>query len=137
MFKYFEFGGSAYEDTLKTGEEKQAYGGHLKLKIYKFTLQGEYAGASLDDAGDSRKQTGYYGQLQFDTQYWTFGGRYDYFDADDEDDNDRTASSAFVNYHVNDSIVLKLEHHVVEFNDQTVDEDYDHTIASVVIYLGN
>lgn len=137
MLKYFEFGGSAYQDTLKDGTEKQAYGGHLKLKFYKFTLQGEYATASFDNAGTTNNRSGYYGQLQFDTQHWTFGGRYDYYDEDDSDNNDRTASSGFVNYHVNDSIVLKLEHHIVDFSDNTVDEDYDHTIASVVIYLGN
>jgi hypothetical protein len=137
VFKYFELGGSVYQDTLNTGADKQAIGAHLKLKFYKFTLQNEYAAASFDEPGDTWKRTGYYSQLQFDTRHWTFGGRYDYYDADDRDDNDRTATSAFVNYHVNDSIVLKLEHHIVEFNDQTVDENYDHTIASVVIYLGN
>lgn len=137
VLKYFEFGGSTYHDTLDSGADKQAFGSHMKIKINKFTLQGEFALASFDNAGETWKRTGYYGQLQYDTRHWTFGGRYDYYDADDRDDSDRTATSAFVNYHVNDSIVLKLEHHLVGFSDQTVEEDYDHTIASVVIYLGN
>jgi hypothetical protein len=137
VFKYFELGGSAYQDTLLTGTEKQAFGAHLKMKFWKLTLQSEWANASFDNAGATSNRSGYYGQLQYDTRHWTFGGRYDYYDADDTDSNDRTTSSAFVNYHVSDAIVLKLEHHIVDFNDNTADEDYDHTIASVVIYLGN
>ena len=137
LLKYFEFGGSAYKDTLVDSTEKTAYGGHLKLKFYRLTWQNEYATASFDKEGDTYKRAGYYSQLQFDTQHWTFGGRYDYYDEDDRDDNDRTTSTGFINYHVNDSIVLKLEHHNVDLKDNTVDEDYNHTIASVVIYLGN
>ena len=32
---------------------------------------------------------------------------------------------------------VKLEHHIVDLKDNTNDVDYDHSIGSVVIYLGN
>lgn len=138
MLKYFEIGASGYQDTLLDGTDKLAIGSHLKLKFSKFTLQGEYAKATFDRTdGTSDGRVGYYGQFQFDTQHWTLGVRQDYYDEDDTDNNDRTAASGFVNYHVNDSIVIKLEHHVVDYKDDTSDEDYNHSIGSVVIYLGN
>jgi hypothetical protein len=73
-------------------------------------------------------------QLLYDINKWTYGVRHDYYNEDDTVDQDVTFNSVFINYHVNQAIVLKLEHHMVE---QTSAQDYDHTVGSVVLYLGN
>lgn len=139
-FKYFEFGGTVYQDTLKNSKNedtKLALGAHMKMKFSLFTLQGEYANGTIDKMdGSSYDRIGYYGQLQMDTRHWTLGARYDYYDEDNTDNNSLTTNSAFINYHVTESIVVKLEHHLYDQEDVTK-EDFDLTIGSVVLYLGN
>jgi hypothetical protein len=133
--RYFEVGASYYSDTLNDDTEKEAIGAHLKMSLAGFTLQSEYATATLDEpGGNAYDREGYYVQLLYDLNKWTFGGRYDYYDADDSDNTDTTFNTVFLNYHVTPAIVLKLEHHQVEEKNA---EDYDHTIGSVVLYLGN
>ena len=135
--KYLEIGASMYSDTNNNDTEKEAMGAHLKLKFWKFTLQGEYAMATYTPLNAaSYDRSGYYAQLLFDIGKWTLGGRYDFYDPQENTQSESIYNSAFVNYHVNEAIVLKLEHHMVELEDPNA-EDFDHTIGSVVIYLGN
>ena len=140
VMKYLEIGGSAYNDTqTKTAgdEDKTAVGAHMKLKFSDFTFQAEYAKAKIEpEGGTSYNKVGHYAQLMYDMGLWTFGVRHDFYDENDSGDLDITFNSLFVNYRVNQAVVLKLEHHQVEDED-TTKEDYDHTIASIVMYLGN
>jgi hypothetical protein len=135
--KYLEIGASMYTDTENDDREKEAIGAHLKMKFWNFTLQGEYATATYTPVNAaSYDRIGYYAQLLFDISKWTLGGRYDFYDPQENTQSESIYNSVFVNYHVNEAIVLKLEHHQVEKENPAV-EDYDHTIGSVVIYLGN
>ncbi|MGD8569695.1 MAG: hypothetical protein PVJ39_16540 [Gammaproteobacteria bacterium] len=134
FFRYLEIGASVYSDTLNDDTQKDAAGAHLKMKLADFTLQSEYATATLENGGTSHDTEGYYVQLLYDINKWTYGVRHDYYNEDDTVDQDVTFNSVFINYHVNQAIVLKLEHHMVE---QTSAQDYDHTVGSVVLYLGN
>ena len=141
FFRYFEIGASAYNDTstdtLDIDTDKTAIGAHMKVKFSDFTFQAEYATADIEsDSGSSYKKVGHYAQLLYDLNRWTFGVRRDFYDENDSSDLDITFNSVFVNYHVNQAIVLKLEHHQVEDEDITKD-DYNQTIASIVMYLGN
>jgi len=135
--KYLEIGASMYSDTNNNDIEKEAIGAHLKMKFWRFTLQGEYATATYTPLNaTSYDRSGYYAQLLFDISKWTLGGRYDFYDQEEGTQSESIYNSVFVNYHVNEAIVLKLEHHMVELEDPNA-EDFDHTIGSVVIYLGN
>ena len=135
--KYLEIGGSIYSDTDNNNREKEAVGAHLKMKFWDFTLQSEYATATYTPVSAAPyDRVGYYAQLLFDIRKWTIGGRYDFYDQQEGTQSESIDNSLFINYHVNESIVLKLEHHMVELEDPNL-EDYDHTIGSVVIYLGN
>lgn len=149
IMKYFEIGASAYNDTITQNDtvvpgttidvDKTAVGAHLKMKFLDFTFQSEFASGKLDpEGGTSYKRKGYYAQLLYDIGAWTFGVRHDFYDEDDTVEKDMIFNSLIVNYHVNPAIVLKLEHHQVEDEDpDPKKEDYDHTIASIVMYLGN
>ena len=135
--QYMEIGASVYSDTLNDDTQKEAVGAHLKIKFADFTLQSEYAMATLDPVtGPSYDKVGYYVQLLYDINKWTFGVRHDFYDENDSLEQDITFNSVFFNYHVNQAIVLKLEHHMVEDQD-VAKQDYDQTIGSVVLYLGN
>ena len=141
LLKYFEVGASVYNDTstdaLDMDTDKSSVGAHMKVKFSSFTFQAEYAKAEIDpEAGTSYNRVGHYAQLLYDVGPWTLGVRRDFYDENDSSDLDITFNSVFFNYHVNQSVVLKLEHHQVEDEDVTK-EDYDHTIASIVMYLGN
>jgi len=141
FFRYLEVGSSAYNDTstdtLDANTKKTAFGAHMKLKFSSFTLQTEYAKADIEpDSGGSYSTSGYYAQLLYDVNKWTFGVRHDVYDENDTLDQQITLNSGFINYHVNEAIIVKLEHHNVTDEDVTK-EDYSHTIASVVLYLGN
>lgn len=141
LFKYFELGFSGYNDTstdlTNVDSDKKAVGAHVKIKFASFTLQSEYAKAEIEPGNaPSYDKIGHYGQLLYDLGNWTFGVRRDFFDENDSAEVDLTFNGIFVNYHVTPAILLKLEHHQVEVEDAAVD-DYDHTIASVVMYLGN
>ena len=140
LFKYFEIGGSAYNDTSTAAgvdTDKTAVGAHMKIKFSNFTFQTEYAIAEVKpDGGTSYDRNGYYAQLLYDIDKWTLGVRTDFYDEDDSVSEESTFNSVFFNYHVNQAVVLKLEHHQVADDDASA-EDYDHTIASIVMYLGN
>jgi len=133
--EYVELGATVYSDTLNDNTDKQATGAHLKIRFADFTLQSEYALADLEPSTTAAyKQTGYYIQLLYNTTRMTYGIRHDYYDADDRDDEETTNNTMILNYHVSESIVLKLEHNLVE---NQVAKDYQETIGSIVIYLGN
>ena len=135
--KYLEIGGSIYNDTWNDDTEKESVGAHLKLKFWDFTLQSEYAMATYTPVNTaSYDRMGYYAQLLYDFKKWTIGGRYDFYDPEEGTQSESIDNAVFINYYANESIVLKLEHHMFELEDPNA-EDYDHTIGSVVIYLGN
>jgi len=141
FFKYFEVGGSAYNDKSTDASsldtDKIAVGAHMKLKFSSFTFQAEYAKAEIDpEGGVSYDRVGHYAQLLYDYNKWTIGVRRDFYDENTSGELDITFNSLIVNYHVNPSIVLKLEHHQVEDQDITKDA-YDQSIATIVLYLGN
>ena len=71
-----------------------------------------------------------------DIKKWTIGGRYDFYDPEEGTQSNSIDHAVFINYYANESIVLKLEHHMYDLENPGA-EDYDHTIGSVVIYLGN
>jgi hypothetical protein len=146
-FQHFEIGASVFKDTdpynytgdpsISVAAKKTAYGVHGKLKIKKLTLQTEYATDTQKplDGSPQIKQVGYYLQGYYDIRRWSLGYRYDFWDEDQADANKVTDNVAFVNYHVNPSIVFKLEHHIVSNKDTNL-EDYQRTILSIAYYLG-
>ncbi len=98
------------------------------------TLQFEQASGSWDV--DERK--GYYAQLGYDWNKYTFGARHDYYDSDADDsatDSGITQNTIFINYHVNSSITLKAEFHRLDHEDDAT-EDYGKSVLSIVGYLG-
>ncbi|WP_455218441.1 hypothetical protein, partial [Kaarinaea lacus] len=77
---YMEIGASVYndpEDTAHADEKFSARGVHGKIKYMNTTLQFEQAAGSWDV--DERK--GYYAQLSYDWDKYTFGARHDYYDS--------------------------------------------------------
>jgi len=138
QLKYLELGASYFTDTnATTNDEKDAYGVHAKLKLDAFTLQAEYADGEItpdSGSGSSYDKVGYYAQLLYDIRSWTLGGRHDFYAENDKLDKDETRNSVFVNYHVDQNIVLKLEYHKIE-DDDVSKENYTKTIGSVVYYL--
>jgi len=139
-FSHFELGLSYYSDTLNDRSEKIATGIHTKLRSGDFAFQAEYAKGEIEDTvGNIVENEGYYAQFQYDVSHWTIGARYDYFDnntATTEISNKfGKVSTAFINYRSSEKVVLKLEIHHVDVEDESV-EDYNKTLASIVVYLG-
>lgn len=152
VLDHFELGTSYYSDDKDSSkgagdEEFIATGFHAKIKTGPVTLQYEQAAGAWD--ADERK--GYYAQLTYDWDKYTFGVRNDFYDKDAADtvDSDSatagvqvvdksgvTYNSLFVNYHVNKAVTLKVEYHAVDLED-TTKQDFGKTIFSVVGYLGN
>ena len=135
---YFELGLSGYKDTLNTDTQKLAAGAHIKMELANFTFQSEYAKAELEpELETDYASTGYYAQLLYNIGSATLGLRHDYFEPNDSEvDTGKTYDGIFFNYHVNDSVVLKLEHYDVSFDNKDKDSHVE-TIGSLVIYLGN
>ncbi len=135
---HFELGASVYsdpEDSANNDEEFKATGFHGKVKTGAVTLQFEQA----TGAWDVDEREGYYAQLLYDWNKYTFGVRNDYYDADADDSATKsgiTQNSLFVNYHVNTAITLKAEYHAVDYEDNAT-KDYGKAVFSVVGYLGN
>lgn len=136
-FNRLELGASVFRDTNDADVRKTAYGAHGKLKVDKLTLQTEYAADTLKplDGSAETKQVGYYLQALYDISQWTVGYRYDLWNPDKAATAKVTDNVLFVNYHVSPVIVCKLEHHMVNNQDTTV-EDYGRTILSIAYYLG-
>ena len=138
VLNHFELGASVYndpEDTAKNDEEYSATGFHGKIKAGPVTLQFEQAAS----AWDVDEREGYYAQLLYDWDKYTFGVRNDYYDSDADDtatESGKTQNSVFVNYHVNKNVTLKAEYHAVDHEDDAT-KDYGKAVFSVVGYLGN
>ena len=140
FLKHTEIGLTYYGDTDNSRTEKLAGGAHAKIKAGGFALQSEYArGDYKPTSGSDYTNTGYYGQFMYNFRDWTIGMRHSVYDkntATDAIDNKQVANGAFVNYHISHALVVKLEHHLFSYNNDTKDE-YESTIFSVVAYLGN
>ena len=144
VLDHFELGTSYYadgKDSSKNEQEFTATGFHGKVKAGPVTLQFEQASGAWDASGafalDERE--GYYAQLLYDWDKFTFGVRNDYYDDDADDsatESGKTQNSLFVNYHVNKAVTLKVEYHAIDLED-TAKQDFGKTIFSVVGYLGN
>lgn len=137
---HFEMGLSYYSDTLNDQSEKTATGFHAKIREGNFTFLTEFATGEIDDtAGSITESEGYYAQVLYDIDRWSIGARYDYFDnnTDSTDVSNKfgKTSTAFMNYHSTEKVVLKLEMHHIDVEDETA-QDYNKAIASVVVYLG-
>ncbi len=138
VLNHFELGASVYndsEDTANNDEEYSATGIHGKVKAGPVTLQFEQAAS----AWDVDEREGYYAQLLYDWDKYTFGVRNDFYDGDADDsltESGKTQNSVFVNYHVNKNVTLKAEYHAVDHDDDAT-KDYGKTVFSVVGYLGN
>ena len=133
----FELGGSFYRDTTNDKTDKEVFGLHARINWKPFRLQAEYAdGKCTPLTAEIFHRRGYYTQFLYDINRWTFGYRYDYYDPDDrQPPMAETRNSLIVNYHLTKDMVVKLEHHLVDFED-AAKEDFNESIASVAVYLG-
>lgn len=143
IYDDWELGTSFYRDRLGNpgtdeGTVKTAVGAHAKLKFYGLTFQSEYAYGKYErTTGAEYDKDGYYAQLYYTKNQYLIGYRYDRFvDYDPSAAIQREKQlnhSAFVNYRVKKDLVLKLEHHLIDSN---VTADYNSTILSLVVFLG-
>jgi hypothetical protein len=140
LLKHTELGATYYrdpQDSKNANADKTAFGGHAKIKVGSFAFQGEYARGELKPVvGADYRTSGFYTQFLYDLRDWTVGYRHSLYNANLTGANALVDDTLFVNYHVSHNIVLKLEHHRFDYDDETKD-DYHTTIASVVAYLGN
>lgn len=138
--KHFEIGTTYYTDVLNDKTEKTATGFHSKIKAGNVTLQLEYSEGEEELAGAVTNSEGYYAQLVYGIGKYTLGIRHDFYDNDtsaaSKSTKYGTVNALFANYHVNENVVVKLEHHLIEVED-TTSEKYNKTLLSVVAYLGN
>ena len=146
--QHFEVGATVYRDKLKLSStdkdqsKKNAKGVHIKIKQSAFGFQAEYAKGSYEPTltpGPTRNydSKGYYGQFTYDISKWTLGYRFDFFDPNTTATSDlkmKKINSAFVNYHVNNNVVLKWEHHLIDL-ENPASKDYYKDLASIVVYL--
>ena len=135
---YLEVGASGYHDILNDDSEKLALGAHFKMEFKDFAIQGEYAHGNYDLADSSHYSSlGYYAQALYRPNALSYGIRHDYFKENSQvKSSGKTFDGAFINYRINDSILFKLEHHLVT-NDDTSVASHTETIGSLVVYLGN
>lgn len=138
ILDHFRVGASAYTDTLNNGDDKTSVGMDMKIRAGIFTFQAEAADAEFKPVSTpTYNRTGYYGQFLFrPTDHWSFGYRYDFYDANDSTVSELTTNSLFINYHINTDIKLKAEFHDRQDKDPSK-EDYNLSILSIVYYLGD
>lgn len=138
VLQKLEVGATIYKDTLNDNTEKTARGLHARINFRDLSLQAEYAKAKLKPvASPEFESSGFYTQLMYDWRDWTFGYRWDTFEKDDTGlGSEIEATSAFLNFHVNKDIVLKLEHSTYD-NEDVTKEDYSTLVFSLVAYLGS
>jgi len=133
-------GFTGYQDSTDHANgdaDKTALGVHAKLRHGAMTWQAEWANADLNFAENSEnyERDGYYLQGAYKVNDWLLGGRYDYYDSKSTGDNDLVRTSAFVNYRINENLVLKAEFHHDAY-DKTSKEDVNFIVLSIVGYLG-
>ncbi|MBL1277313.1 MAG: hypothetical protein COB30_014620 [Ectothiorhodospiraceae bacterium] len=138
VLNHFELGTSYYvdpQDSIKSGEELIATGFHGKIRAGQTTLQFEVANAEWD----TTEAEGSYAQLLHDWNKYTLGVRTDSYDNDSANtatQSEISVNSIFANYHFNENVTIKIEHHVID-NENSAIKDYEKTIVSIVGYLGN
>lgn len=140
VMSHFEMGISYYSDILNNNSEKTGTGFHTKIRQGNLTFQAEYATGEIEDTlGNVDESEGYYAQFLYAIDRWSFGARHDYYD--DNTSNGANSSkfgsmnSVFVNYHSTEKVVLKLEAHSIDVENDAA-EDFNKVIGSVVVYLG-
>ncbi|MBE9503637.1 MAG: hypothetical protein IME96_05630 [Proteobacteria bacterium] len=133
-----ELGISGYREKDNFDAEVNASGLDLSLQWKRLKFQAEYAAGSYDVAtGTDYDRKGYYGQLSYGIADLDLIYRYDWYDADDTvAKGDKTINSVALNYHFTPSVVGKVEHHVNDYED-SAKEDYDKTVFSIAVYLGD
>ncbi len=137
-----EVGLSGYmdgKDSSASDAEKKVYGFDLLIQWDAFKFQGEYTTASLNPiSGGDYDRKGYYGQIIYSiTNAWDLIYRYDWYDPKSTvGDDETTINTLAVNYHFTPYIVGKIEHHFVEPED-TATDNYNITISSIAVYLGD
>lgn len=135
LVSQFDVGGTYFQNKMNDGTQQNAYGLHGKVRAYAFTVQFEYADGKLEPVvTGSYHDKGWYTQLLYDWRSWTFGYRYDTFKSSSVEDV--VTNSVILNYHINPTMVIKLEHHLVD-NKVTGAVDYGQTILSIAAFLGN
>jgi len=87
--------------------------------------------------GAAMRRVGYYGQLMYNVGNHSMGYRYDLFNADDRViNNDSTFNSLIYNYHMNEDVVFKVEHHEIKQLDaNNMPISYSNTWFTVVTAL--
>jgi hypothetical protein len=125
------------EDTANGDADKSALGFHVKARYQGFSGQIEYAKADLEfaDSTIDHKREGFYAQFVYSLDQWALGYRYDVYDQTTQDLENIKRHSLFMNYHVNESITLKGEYHVNQYDDPQTD-DFGFYIFSISTYLG-
>lgn len=125
------------EDTANGNADKTAIGFHIKARYENVTGQIEYAKADLEfaDSASDYEREGFYGQILYDLDQWALGYRYDVYDQTSLDLDKIKRHSLFINYHVNESITLKGEYHINQYDDPLTD-DFGFYIFSISTYLG-
>jgi hypothetical protein len=134
----FDAGLSFHFEKDNNNIQKNSLGFHLKLNYNEFKFQTEIATRSNSpDVGTDYDDTGFYAQLSYDLDKWTFAGRYDWYDPDDTASNaDQYRYTAAVNYHFAHNVIGKLEYNINEFDDP-LDSDYNELITAIVIAIGD
>jgi len=136
MLSHFELGGSFYmdpKDASASNNDRTSIGLHAKAQYRDIKFQSEAAYAKFD-GGDSVMGTitGYYGQIIWEPSAWGIGARHDMYDSNTGSDGEQTTNSIFANYRFNTNLVVKVEHHMINKDD---DSDHTKTIISIVSYL--
>ncbi len=133
----FEVGTSAYREKDSSDLERESYGADLKIQWWRIKFQGEYAKALFDPStGSDYERSGYYGQLGYDLDQWSFIYRYDWYEPNDIVSNDKTSTNTLaMNYHFTPYVTGKVEHHFIDPENPST-EEYNKTILSIAVYLG-
>ncbi len=139
----FDAGISFYTDleedeVLLDKVRKNSYALHLKLAHGDYTFQTEYATrTNSPDESSDYDDTGFYAQLSYDMDKWTFAGRYDWYDVNDSiPDADQYRYTVALNYHFAHNVIGKIEYGMNEFDDPA-DEDFNELITAIVIAIGD
>lgn len=136
MLANLELGTSFFKDEDNTDIRKRSYGADVSLQWKTLRFQSEYAKAGLNGLVGDYAKRGLYSQLIYGVQNWDFIYRYDWYDPKSDKDHDGTTiNTVALNYHFTPTVVGKAEHHMVSIEDP-LGEDYNKTILSIAIYLG-
>jgi len=126
------------ENKDENNDEVRILGVDARLHWNDLQLQSEYAKKYTDQLSGSTDQTiGWYSQLTYDWRKWTVGYRYDWYDPNHRNDENRTITNTVaLNYHFTPKVVGKIEHHFIK-DESSSDVRYTKTLFSVAVYLGH